>query len=70
MTFDGNFVHNVGELHMNVTNFGLFGSFPGSNLGMSEQPSAQWPAGSGVEYLYASGLWVGARVAGIKRRRA
>jgi len=63
----GEFVHNVGELHMNVTNWGLFGSLPGQGLAMSESPSAQWPAGSGVEYLFSAGLWVGARVSGIPR---
>ncbi|MCK5618780.1 MAG: hypothetical protein KAJ17_05245, partial [Candidatus Krumholzibacteria bacterium] len=31
----------------------------------SEAPSAQWPAGSGVEYLYTSGLWVGALKGGV-----
>ena len=67
MLWDGSFVHNVGELHMNVTNWGLFGSYPGTGLAMAESPSAQWPAGSGVEYLYSAGLWLGARVAGIPR---
>ncbi len=47
---------------MNVTNWGFFGSLPKSNYPMSESPSAQWPAGSGVEYLYAAGLWIGAKV--------
>jgi len=67
MTLDGNFVHNVGELQMNITNFGVFGSYPSWGLAMSEAPSAQWPAGSGVEYLWAAGLWCGARVSGIPR---
>lgn len=67
MALDGSFVHNVGELQMNITNFGVFGSYPGQPWAMSESPSAQWPAGSGVEYLWAAGLWCGARVSGIPR---
>jgi hypothetical protein len=62
---DGSNVHNVGELQMHVGNWGQFGSWPGSNLTFSEAPSAQWPAGSGVEYLFVAGLWVGALKAGV-----
>jgi hypothetical protein len=62
---DGRFVHNVGNLQMNVTNWGFFGSLPKSRYPMADQPSAQWPAGSGVEYLYAAGIWIGALVQGI-----
>lgn len=62
---DGSFVHNIGNLQMNVTNWGFFGSLPKSLYPMADQPSAQWPAGSGIEYLYAAGLWVGALDIGI-----
>jgi hypothetical protein len=62
---DGSCVHNVGNLQMNVTNWGCFGSYPSSGLAMSEAPSAQWPANSGVEYLYIAGLWVGAKKSGV-----
>jgi hypothetical protein len=62
---DGSAVHNVGNLQMNVTNWGCFGSYPSSGYAMSEAPSAQWPANSGVEYLYIAGLWVGAKKAGV-----
>jgi hypothetical protein len=65
ITLDGTYVHNIGELQMNVTNWGFFGSLPGSRYPMAESPSAQWPAGSGVEYLYAAGIWVGALKNGI-----
>jgi hypothetical protein len=58
-------IHNVGNLHMNVTNWGCFGSYPNSNQPTAECPSAQWPANSGVEHLWIAGLWVGARKAGI-----
>ncbi|UCH85033.1 MAG: hypothetical protein JSW50_04910, partial [Candidatus Latescibacterota bacterium] len=65
LVLDGSFVHNIGELHMHVGNWGNFGSWPGSANTFSEAPSAQWPSGSGVEYLYTSGLWVGALKAGV-----
>ena len=65
ITLDGSFVHNIGELQMNVTNWGFFGSLPGSRYPMAESPSAQWPAGSGVEYLYAAGIWIGALKNGL-----
>lgn len=64
-TIDGRFVHNVGNLQMNVTNWGFFGSLPKSRYPMADQPSAQWPAGSGIDYLYAAGIWVGATLDGI-----
>jgi hypothetical protein len=67
LLLDGTFVHNVGELQMNITNFGVFGSYPSVNFPMSESPSAQWPAGSGVEYIWGAGLYCGARVSGIPR---
>jgi hypothetical protein len=62
---DGSNVHNIGELQMHVGNWGQFGSWPGSGQTFSEAPSAQWPAGSGVEYLFVAGLWVGALKAGV-----
>jgi len=65
MVLDGSAVHNVGNLQMNVTNWGVFGSYPSSNLDMAESPSAQWPANSTVEYLYVAGLWFGAKKGGI-----
>jgi hypothetical protein len=65
LVLDGSNVHNVGELHMHVGNWGNFGSWPGTANTFSEAPSAQWPAGSGVEYLFTSGLWVGAVKSGV-----
>lgn len=50
---------------MNVTNWGFLGSLPNSTHPMADSPSAQWPSGSGVEYLYAAGIWVGAEIDGI-----
>lgn len=62
---DGEFVHNVGELQLNITNWGLIGSWPGASVNMSEAPSAMWPAGSGIDYLWAAGLWIGAIKGGL-----
>jgi hypothetical protein len=62
---DGSNVHNIGELQMHVGNWGQFGSWPGSNRPYAEAPSAQWPAGSGVEYLFVAGLWIGALKSGV-----
>jgi hypothetical protein len=62
---DGSSVHNIGRLQMNVTNWGFLGSLPKSRYDMAEVPSAQYPAGSGIEYLYAAGIWVGAEKNGI-----
>lgn len=62
---DGSFVLNIGRLQMNITNWGFVGSLPKSHYQMAEVPSAQYPSGSGIEYLYAAGLWVGAVKNGV-----
>ena len=46
------FTHNVGALSLQVTNVGMIG-----NIFLQDKLSAGWRGG---EYLYASGLWVGA----------
>jgi hypothetical protein len=66
LVLDGSAVHYAGNLQMNVTNFGFLGSMPKSAYAMSESPSAQWPSGSGVEYLYAAGIWIGAELDGVQ----
>jgi hypothetical protein len=65
LVLDGSNVHNVGQLWMHIGNWGLFGSMPGAAFPFSSAPSAEWPGGSGVEYLYAAGLWVGAVKDGV-----
>jgi hypothetical protein len=62
---DGSFVHNIGRIQMNITNWGFVGSLPKSRYPMADVPSAQYPSGSGIEYLYAAGIWVGAEKNGI-----
>jgi hypothetical protein len=65
IVLDGTSVTANGNLQMNITNFGFLGSLPKSSYPMADSPSAQWPAGSGIEYLYAAGLWIGAEVDGV-----
>jgi hypothetical protein len=48
-------IHDVGELHMAVSNWGMIGSMPGLSV-FSGKPSAEWPGGSGVEYLFYGGF--------------
>jgi hypothetical protein len=53
------FVHNAGNLWLNVTNLGVIGN-PWKTL--STDPSCQYPPGSGVEYLWGAGIWVGGMI--------
>lgn len=61
---DGSYVMNVGEAQINITNWGLIGSTYSLTRPWSDSPSCQWPAGSGNEYLWGAGLWVGGVVLG------
>lgn len=48
---------NVGDIGLTVTNFGLYGH------GFSKwpnQPSCEYPLGSGIEHIFDGGLWIGA----------
>ncbi|MBI4719831.1 MAG: T9SS type A sorting domain-containing protein [Chitinivibrionia bacterium] len=65
LVFDGSPVHNVGELHMHMSNWGMFGSMPNTGMPFAFAPSAEWPAGSGVEHLFSGGIWVGALKSGV-----
>ena len=62
---DGSPVHNVGELRLHMSNWGMFGSWPGSGFSFSSAPSGEWPAGSGIEHVFAGGLWVAAIKSGV-----
>ena len=55
---DGKFVHTAGRLQLMVGNLGETGNPDYGEI--STVPGAEWPAGSGFEYLYSAGLWVGA----------
>jgi len=67
LVVDGSPVHDAGNLWVHASNWGMIGSWPGASLPFSFAPSAQWPGGSGVEYLYGAGLWVGGIVDGVPR---
>lgn len=65
LVLDGSPVHNVGDLRVHASNWGAIGSMPGAGQPFSNAPSAEWPAGSRVEYLWIAGIWVGALVGGL-----
>lgn len=48
---------NVGNFGLTITNFGTYGH--GFVL-WPQQPSAEYPIGSGIEHLFDGGLWIGA----------
>ena len=47
---------SVGNIAITVTNFGVIGH--GFRL-WPQQPSFQYPRGSGIEHMFVGGLWVG-----------
>ena len=47
---------NVGNIGITVTNFGTYGH--GFVL-WPEQPSCEFPLGSGIEHLFDGGIWIG-----------
>jgi hypothetical protein len=53
---DNSHYTNVGNIGITVTNFGTighgFGKWP-------QQPSCEYPIGSGIEHLFDGGLWIG-----------
>jgi hypothetical protein len=65
LVLDGSPVHDVGNVLLHASNWGAIGSQPGTGNTFSNAPSAEWPAGSGIEYLYLAGVWVGAIVGGV-----
>ncbi len=64
---DGSVVHDIGATHLNITNWGLIGARPGISAPYGSAPSLEFPVGSGVDHLWAAGLWVGAIVDGEPR---
>ncbi|MCK4546406.1 MAG: hypothetical protein KAW17_03100 [Candidatus Eisenbacteria sp.] len=57
----GQRIHSVGRLAMRISNVGVFGANWISPLAYrrAPYPSGEWPSGSGNDYLWAAGLWVG-----------
>ncbi|MBK7107316.1 MAG: hypothetical protein IPH62_18740 [Ignavibacteriae bacterium] len=47
---------NVGNIGLTITNFGTYGH--GFSL-WPEQPSCEYPIGSGIEHIFDGGLWIG-----------
>jgi len=59
-------VTSLSNVRIAVTNVGTFGNaFRGYRDGTST-PSCEYPAGSGVEHLFESGIWVGAVRNGVE----
>lgn len=51
---------NTGSIGLTVTNFGTIGD--GFAIqSPTDQPSCEYPLGSGIEHLFAGGLWVGGK---------
>ncbi len=48
----------IGNVGMTVTNFSNFGN----GFSNPDQPSCEYPLGSGIEHIYRGGLWVGAKL--------
>lgn len=48
---------NIGNIAITISNYGVFGH--GFRL-WPQQPSMQYPRGSGIEHCFVGGLWVGA----------
>jgi hypothetical protein len=67
LVVDGSMVHDVGRLHLNITNFGLIGSHYSNNTTYSHAPSGRWPGAEGPNHLYAAGLWIGGVQLGERR---
>jgi len=51
---------NVGNIGLTITNFGTYGH--GFSL-WPEQPSCEFPLGSGIEHIFDGSLWVGGFIA-------
>jgi len=50
---------NIGKIGLTITNFGTFGD--GFVIQRPvDQPSCEYPLGSGIEHMFDGGLWVGA----------
>ncbi len=50
---------NIGNIGMTVSNFGTVGD--GFAIQRPDQPSCEYPLGSGIEHMFAGGIWVGGK---------
>lgn len=67
LILDGSFVHDAGNVGLNITNWGLLGSHPGLGAAYSDAPSLDSPPYSGINHLWGAGLWIGALQGGVPR---
>ncbi len=49
---------NVGNIRLTITNYGTFGDGFITQTPV-DQPSCEYPKGSGIEHLFVGGLWIG-----------
>ncbi len=49
-------VHDASNIYFTISNYGMTGSWAG------ETPGAEFPAASGIDYLFFGALWIGAEV--------
>ncbi|RMH93263.1 MAG: hypothetical protein D6681_13730 [Calditrichaeota bacterium] len=54
---------SVGNIGLTVTNYGVFGD-GFVEQAPTDQPSCEYPRGSGIEHIFDGGLWVGAQTSG------
>jgi len=59
---DDNKFTNVGNIGITVTNFGTYGH---GFVFWPEQPSCEFPLGSGIEHVFDGGLYVGGFIRGV-----
>ncbi len=50
---------DIGSIGLTITNFGTLGD--GFAVQSPDRPSCEYPKGSGIEHMFAGGLWVGGR---------
>jgi hypothetical protein len=55
---------NVGNIGITVTNFGTYGNGFVNGI-WPEQPSCEYPLGSGIEHIFDGGLYVGGFIRGV-----
>jgi hypothetical protein len=55
---NGEVAHDANPLYLVETNLGML-------AGPFADPRCEWPQGSGNEYLYGGGLWIGAMIDGV-----
>ncbi len=56
---DASHYTDVGNIRLTISNFGTLGT---GFANWPEQPSCEYPRGSGIEHLFIGGLWVGGRI--------